>query len=450
MRELLRNRTFCRLLAGRLVTNAGDSIYYVAALWLVHDLAQSTLYTGIASFLVMAPGMLQFAVGPLVDDVEVRWALVVTQAIQGLLVLTIPAAEWLGVLSVELVLVVIPLASLVNLVTYPAQSSALPRAVDRENLPTANAVFNTAHEGVNMTFNAVGGILVGMAAVGAVGAFLVDAATFGVAILLFVGLTLPERRSGTDVDSDGAASVETATTDGGADPSDENSEGDGSESVGERVRRYTGDFRDGIAYLRGTAFVPVLLPQVFISFATGMLLAILPAFAAMRGGSGLYGVLLSALAAGALVGSVLSARLDGVPYGYLMLGGTALTGLAWIGAALSTWTPAVVAFFALAIVYSGGNSVLFDTLVQTVVPEAKLGRVTSAMTTLQGTATPFGSLVGGAAAAVVGPVPLVIAVGVANLLGTLYFALSASLRTLPAVRDVEYGDDRIEQFRSGP
>lgn len=451
MRELLSNRTFLRLLVGRLVTNAGDSIYYVAALWLVHDLTQSTFYTGVASFLVMVPGLLSFAVGPLVDDVEVRWALVVTQAVQGLLVLTIPVAAWFDALTVELVLVVIPLASLVNLVTYPAQSAALPRAVGRENLSSANAVFNTAHEGVNMAFNAVGGVLVGLAAVGAVGAFLVDAATFGVAILLFVGLTLPERRGDPDADTDAHTDDAnpgdgvSAASDGGGGTERESSD---SESLRERTRRYVGDFRDGLAYLRGTAFVPVLLPQIFISFATGMMLAILPAFAELRGSAGLYGVLLSALAAGALVGSVLSARLDRVPYGYFMLGGTALTGLAWIGAGLATWTPAVVAFFALAIVYSGGNSVLFDTLVQTVVPEHKLGRVTSSMSTLQQVATPFGSLLGGAAAAVVGPVPIVLFVGGANFLGTLYFLFSGSLRALPSVASVEYGDDRIEEFRS--
>ncbi|MBX0294028.1 MFS transporter [Haloarcula nitratireducens] len=449
MRELLSNRTFLRLLVGRLVTNAGDSIYYVAALWLVHDLTQSTFYTGVASFLVMVPGLLSFAVGPLVDDVEVRWALVVTQAVQGLLVLTIPAAAWFDALTVELVLVVIPLASLVNLMTYPAQSAALPRAVGRENLSSANAVFNTAHEGVNMAFNAVGGVLVGLAAIGAVGAFLVDAATFGVAILLFAGLALPERRG--DPDGDGADADDanpggevTAAPDGG----DTERAGADSESLRERTRRYVGDFRDGVDYLRGTAFVPVLLPQIFISFATGMMLAILPAFAELRGSAGLYGVLLSALAAGALVGSVLSARLDRVPYGYFMLGGTALTGLAWIGAGLATWTPVIVAFFALAIVYSGGNSVLFDTLVQTVVPEQKLGRVTSAMSTLGQVATPFGSLLGGAAAAVVGPVPIVLFVGGANFVGTLYFLISGSLRSLPSVANVEYGDERIEEFRS--
>jgi MFS family permease len=431
--SLFRNRTFLRLLVGRLVTNAGDSIYYVAALWLVHDLGGSTVYTGIASFLVMIPGTLQFLVGPLVDDVPVPRLLVSTQAIQGLLVLTIPVADWLGVLSVQLVLVVIPLASLVNQITYPAQSSALPRAVETEHLSTANSIFNTAHEGVNMTFNAVGGILVGLAAVGAVGALLIDAGTFAVAIVLFAGLTLPERGSG----ESGAAEGEVTTQ--AQDDTD-------AESVRERTRRYVGDFRAGLSYLRGTAFLPVIVPRILISFVSGAMLAVLPAYAALRGGSGLYGVLLSALAAGALVGSVLSARLDRVPYGYFMLGGTALTGLAWIGAALSTWTPAIVAFFALAIVYSGGNSVLFDTLIQTVVPEDMIGRVTSSMTTLEGLATPFGSLVGGAVAAVVGPVTILVALGVANFVGTAYLTLSDGLRSLPPVHDVERGDDRIEQY----
>ncbi|MFC6976363.1 hypothetical protein ACFQL1_19460 [Halomicroarcula sp. GCM10025709] len=189
----------------------------------------------------------------------------------------------------------------------------------------------------------------------------------------------------------------------------------------------------------------MIVPRILVSFVAGAMLAILPAYAALRGGSGLYGVLLSGLAAGAVVGSVLSAKLDGVPYGYLMIGGTVLTGVAWIGAAVSTWTPAIVACFALAIVYSGGNSVLFDTLIQTVVPEEMIGRVTSSMTTLEGIATPFGSLVGGAVAAVVGPVAILVALGVANFLGTAYILRSGSLRSLPPVADVERGDDRIER-----
>ena len=41
-RRLLRNPDFRRLLLGRLVTNAGDSLYAVAAMWLVYTLSGST------------------------------------------------------------------------------------------------------------------------------------------------------------------------------------------------------------------------------------------------------------------------------------------------------------------------------------------------------------------------------------------------------------------------
>lgn len=66
-RSLCGNRDFLRLLFGRLVTNAGDSLYSIAAMWLVHDLTHSTVYTGIASSLLLLPLVLQFISGPIVD-----------------------------------------------------------------------------------------------------------------------------------------------------------------------------------------------------------------------------------------------------------------------------------------------------------------------------------------------------------------------------------------------
>jgi MFS family permease len=435
---LARNGTFLRLLVGRLVTNAGDSIYYVAALWLIHDLGGSTALTGVASFLFLVPGTLVFAVGPLVDRFSVRSVLVSTQAAQGLLILTIPVADAFGALSVGVVLVVIPLASLLNLVTYPAQSSALPRAVETEHLATANSVFNAAHESVNMAFNAVGGLLVGIAAVGAVGALLVDVGTFAVAILLFAGLTLPARRpreGTTDAETDGATEEGNSVL----------------AALRREVRSYGGEFRDGISYLRGTAFLSVVVPQVVVSAAMGMLLAVLPAYAALQGGSGLYGVLLSAEAAGALVGAVLASRLGGVPYGRVLTLGSALTALAWGVAALTSWVPLIVGSFAVALVFPGANGVLFDTLVQSVAPEDYIGRVTSSMSTLSNVSTAIGSLAGGVLAAATGPVVILWVAAGANALVAAYFLASASIRSLPPVGGVSRGDDRIERFstRSG-
>lgn len=69
--ELLRNMVYRRLLAGRIVTNAGDSLYFVGATWLVYELTGSTAYTGLAGFLVFLPRGFRFLTGPFVD----RWPL---------------------------------------------------------------------------------------------------------------------------------------------------------------------------------------------------------------------------------------------------------------------------------------------------------------------------------------------------------------------------------------
>ncbi len=69
--SLRSNWDFLRLLIGRFVTNAGDSLYTIAGTWLVYDLTGSSFYTGLAGALLLLPPGLQFMAGPLVD----RWSL---------------------------------------------------------------------------------------------------------------------------------------------------------------------------------------------------------------------------------------------------------------------------------------------------------------------------------------------------------------------------------------
>ncbi|HZD43167.1 MAG TPA: hypothetical protein VE134_03840, partial [Methanomicrobiales archaeon] len=99
MRSLFENRTFSRLFLGRLITNAGDSAYAVAAMWLAFQLGGSSFYTGLAGFLTMLPQTLQFLLGPLVDRWQIRRILLGTQLAQGILVLTIPVAYAMGWLT---------------------------------------------------------------------------------------------------------------------------------------------------------------------------------------------------------------------------------------------------------------------------------------------------------------------------------------------------------------
>ena len=64
--DLLGNVGFRRLYAGHAVSEAGDELYFVAAMWLVYSLSGSTALTGVAGFLARAPGALGFLFGPLV------------------------------------------------------------------------------------------------------------------------------------------------------------------------------------------------------------------------------------------------------------------------------------------------------------------------------------------------------------------------------------------------
>lgn len=417
MRDSLRNADFRRLFLGRLVTNAGDSLYSVAAMWLVYDLSGSTAYTGLAGFLVFAPQVLQLFVGPLVDRWPLRRILVGTQLLQAVLVLVIPVAWWAGALSAELVLVVMPLLSLLNQFVYPAQAAALPRLVSKEQLVGANSALSLAYQGTDLAFNALSGVLV--AAVGAVSLYLVDSVTFVVAAALFFGIRLPSARE----ESAAAAAAEgPAVADGGDDPTDSG---------------YLTDLREGVSFVRKTVLLQLLVPGIVANFAFGATLAVLPAFADALGGSAVYGGLMAALAGGSLVGSVVASRLSGVAYGRLSITGFALGGAIWLAAVGVDWTPGTVALFALAFVPVGVTNVIASALIQSMVPDDLLGRVSAVSTSINVSMTPLGALLGGVAAESLGAATVVAGGGLGMLFIAAYALAVPALRRLPAVSEVE-------------
>ena len=86
------NRDFRRFVAGQFVTNAGDSLYTVAVLWLVFELSGSTTLVGVANAVLLLPWLLQAVAGPIVDRFPVKPLLVGSQIVQGVVVLVFPLA----------------------------------------------------------------------------------------------------------------------------------------------------------------------------------------------------------------------------------------------------------------------------------------------------------------------------------------------------------------------
>jgi len=417
-RSLWRNGDFQRFFAGQFVTNAGDSLYTVAILWLAFQLSGSTLVTGALNAILLLPWLLQVFAGPLVDRLPLRSILVGSQVAQGVVVLVLPVAAVTGHLGVGVLFAVAPVLMVASLLMSPMETALLPRIVDEERLSSANSALATVTLGLDMVFDALGGGFI--AVFGATTLFLVDSLTFAVAALLFAGITLgtPETSRSTDEPDETEASEPT---------------------VGSVLRSYASDLREGVDVLRGTVFIELVLTTAVANFTTGVTLAILPAFGDGLGGPAIYGLLLGALGIGRLVGSLVGPSLEGVPYGRVLLSHGLGAGC-WFGAAVASTPALTVVLFGLAWVPVGASGVLSSTLNQRVFPAELLGRVSATKGTASGATLPLGSLVGGAVAEALGTTATMALAASGFGFTAAYVLVRPRLRRLPAVATADPAD----------
>lgn len=406
---VLRYDDFRALLAGRTVSFLGDGLYAVALMWLVYDLTGSTGATGVAGFLSRIPNAGKVAVGPLVDRAPLSRVLVGAELAQAVVVVVVPVAALTGHLSLPLVLATVPLMAIGDVAAAPAQSALLPRLLPDDALVRANSAFAVATEGAQAVARGVAGVLV--AAVGAVGLYAVDAATFLVAAACFLPLPSVSR-------------------DRDPEPFD--------------LGAYATDLREGVGVLTGSTAGLVLAGSLFAAFLGGASFAVLPAFADGVGGPETYGLLLAGYTVGGVAGSVLAGFLDDRPLGGLCVAGFAAAAALWVGSVLVGGALATVALFSLARVPTGAYNVAVTAVFQTGVPDDLLGRVMAAASSATNLALPLGMLVGGAAGDVLGSRTVMLANGVGLLLTAAFWAVVPSLRRFGPPNSVANG-----QFAQG-
>jgi MFS family permease len=414
-RSLWRNADFRRFFAGQFVTNAGDSLYTVAILWIAFQLSGSTLVTGALNAILLLPWLLQVFAGPFVDRLPLRSILVGSQVTQGVVVLVLPVAAATGHLSVGVLFAVAPLLMIASLLMAPMETALLPRVVEEEHLSSANSAVATVTLGLDMVFDALGGAFIVF--FGATTLFFVDSLTFAVAAVLFAGIALGRPETSTSVDqTDDAASTLSSV-----------------------FSSYVSDLREGVDVLRGTVFIELLLTTAVTNFTTGVTLAILPAFGDGLGGPAFYGLLLGALGIGRLVGSLVGPSLETMPYGRVLL----LQGVGaacWLCAVFAPTPALTVVLFGLAWVPSGATGVLSSTLNQRVFPSDLLGRISATKGTASGATLPAGSLVGGAVAHALGTTTTMALAASGFGFTAAYVLLRPRLRRLPAVATADAAD----------
>ena len=183
-------------------------------------------------------------------------------------------------------------------------------------------------------------------------------------------------------------------------------------------------------------FVPIrtiLLLFAIVSLMGMPFVVLMPIFAGriLHGGPHAFGFLMGAMGTGALIAALsLAARKSVLGLGSMIYKSAAIFGIGLIGFGLSRWfwlsiLTMLVAGFGMMQGMAASN-----TIIQTIVPEDKRGRVMSYYTIAFVGMTPFGSLLAGTMAHAIGAPLTVILNGAVVLLGGAWFATR-----LPAVRD---------------
>ena len=411
----LKNRHFLALVSGRFVSNIGDSLYAIAAMWLVFELSGSSFYTGLAGAVVMLPTMFEFLLGPLVDKWPLKPILVHTQWIQAVLLLVIPVGHYVGVLNVWIVIVTMFVVASIEQLSFPAQNATIPKLLPESQLVSGNSLMAFAYQGTDIVFMGAAGLLITM--IGAVHVYTINSVTFMIATILFTFISLPkEKKDQEDI------------------------------HVKENAKSYLQELVEGKDFVMGSLIPKILVPDVIANFLFGMVTAIMPVYANYVGGERYYGYFLAAMSICVLIGSVLANYVTKIPMGWLNIGMFFVAGICWyISYGFAATFPILsVIFFGLAFIPVGITNVVLTSTLQRLIPEDKIGRVFSWYSSIPAALLPLGSLLGGGLASIYGSEVMMAAGGIGFLLTTLYWLINKNLRTLTNPEQISKEDLKLE------
>ena len=394
----LRGRNFRLFFSGQSVSLVGTWMTRVATAWLVYRLTGSSLLLGMVSFAGQIPTFLlaPFA-GVLVDRVDKHKVLVATQvvsmvqsfALAGLTLsprITIRDLVWLSVLQ-----------GVVNAFDMPVRQSFLVQMVDdRADLSNAIAINSSMVNAARLVGPSIAGIIISVSSEG--WCFLIDGLSYVavVASLLMMRIAVPKAVRG--------------------------------------ATGMVGQLREGWEYVSGYRPIrTILLMFAVVSLMGWPYTVLMPVFAGrvLHGGAHTLGFLLGAAGIGSLI-SALSLVLRRSVKGLLKM--IPIAALAF-GTSLVLFGLSHVLWLSMLLMVSVGWGMMqgltaSNTIIQTLVPEDKRGRVMSYYTMAFVGMAPFGSLLAGGLAHRFGAPHTVEMTGAVCALGGFWF-----LREMPAVRE---------------
>ncbi len=159
------NQNFRLYFAARIVSQLGDQLYVFAISWFVLDLTKSSFHMAALLAVNALAAMAAAPIGGLIADrVSRRAILVVTDVVQGGVLLGLLALQQAHLLSLGMLYAGTVLLGLASAVFSPAAGAIIPGIVEREHVPGAVAAGQAASN-----FCTIAGMLLGGAMYGLVG-----------------------------------------------------------------------------------------------------------------------------------------------------------------------------------------------------------------------------------------------------------------------------------------
>lgn len=393
----LRSRNYRLFFTGQSISLVGTWMQQVAMSWLVYRMTGSAFLLGVVGFVGQIPTFLLAPVaGVLADRWDKRRLLIATQTLSMVQAAALAFFVLAGTVQVWQIVTLSLILGIISTFDIPARQSFIVEMVDnREDLGNAIALNSSMFNAARLIGPSIAGVLV--AAVGEGVCFILNAFSYLAVIIALAAMRLAPGKP-------------------------------------QRARRHIlHELREGVGYALGFSPIRSILLLIALVSLMGMPYSILmPVFARdiLHGGPHTFGFLMAAAGCGALVSTVyLASRRNVRGLGRIIVMATILFGAGVIAFAFSRSLP--LSLCILCITGFGGMALIAssNTILQTIVDDDKRGRVMSLFTMAFIGMAPFGSLIAGSLAHVIGARYTLVIGGVSCLAGGALFAV-----ILPQIR----------------
>ncbi|MBC8264221.1 MAG: MFS transporter [Anaerolineales bacterium] len=390
----LRNRNFCALWAGQLISQIGDNFLIVTILFVISSLTDSPLAIGIMALVATLPQLFLGLIGGVfVDRLDRKVVMIVSDILRGLAVLAllfVQRADQLYILYIVSFVMVT-----VGLFSNPARNAVIPNIVSGEILLTANALMQ-AGQIISVILGAsIAGLIVGW--LGLTFAIVFDSFSFAVSAVAVATMTIPPLNP---------------------------------KPSKARSRVIWNQLVEGLLFIRHSSpllHVMTTTAVATLGFGAIMVLGIIYLKQVLGIGPEGFGFLYAFQGLGVVIGGAIISRFASNSHSNRVVGVCmAVLGLAIIAFAVAPSYPLVlvaVAIIGLSIVAARAA---LATLTQRLVPDEKRGRVASAVTMVIGASTSASMALSGLFGDLIGVQAVFIAAGVVTIVAGV--AASYTLR----------------------